>query len=54
MKPPGLEFPDKGAVAVWAERMAGTEAVASQSLAHDDPQVGIVHWTKSVAQGVPD
>jgi hypothetical protein len=37
-------------VTVWAERMAGTEAVASQSLADDDPQVGIVHWAKSLAQ----
>ena len=50
MQSPGFEFSDKRGVAVWAERMTGTEAVASQSLADDDPEVGIVHWTKSVAQ----
>jgi hypothetical protein len=50
MKSPRLEFSDKGSVAVWAERMASSEAVASESLADDDPQVGIVHWAKSLAQ----
>ena len=47
MQSAGLELPDKGSVAVRAERMAGTEAVASQSLAYDDPQVGITHLTRA-------
>src|SRR5882762_4262968 len=54
MQAPGFEFSDKSRVAVWAERMTGTEAVASQSLADDDPQVGTVHWAKSVAQRSAD
>src|SRR5947208_992186 len=33
--------------------MTVAEAVASESLADDDPQVGIVHWGKSVAQQRP-
>lgn len=50
LKPSGFELPNKRSVAVWAERMAGTEAVASEFLAYDDPQIGIVHWAKSLAQ----
>ena len=50
LKSPGFKFSDKRSVAVWAERMARSKAVASQSLADDNPQVGIVHWAKSVAQ----
>jgi len=50
VKSAGFELPNKSSVAIWAEGMASTKAVPSESLAYDDPQVGIVHWAKSLAQ----
>jgi hypothetical protein len=47
MKSPGFEFPEERGVPVRAERMTVAEAVASESLADDDSQVGIVHWGKA-------
>jgi hypothetical protein len=47
MKSPGLEFSEESGVPVRTERMTVAEAVASKSLADDDPQVGIVHWGKA-------
>ena len=46
LKPPGFEFPDECSEAVRAERMPGTEAVASESLADDDPEVAFAHCEK--------
>src|SRR6201996_4203422 len=50
MQSPGFEFADEGGMAIGPERMTGTETVARQSLADDNPQVGIVHCAKSLAQ----